>query len=44
MFELLCPVHGIPAFLVWVLLGGDPRILFLTFKMYGIKFKSVFGG
>jgi hypothetical protein len=33
MFELLCPQHGIPAY-IGILLGLDPGILYLTFQMY----------
>jgi hypothetical protein len=41
MWELFCPQHGIPAFLMWAVLGGDPQILCLTFQMYRDKVTSL---
>jgi hypothetical protein len=33
MFELFCPVHGIPA-LLGIFLGVDANFLYLTFLLY----------
>ena len=42
MWELLCPQHGIPAFLAWVVLGGDLEILYLTIRMSFSTLSSMF--
>lgn len=42
MFELFCPEHGIPAFIMWVVFGCDPSILGLTFQLYCVRFFSLF--
>jgi hypothetical protein len=40
MLELFCPQHGLPAILLWLVLGNDPGILYLTVQMYWAKLKD----
>jgi hypothetical protein len=40
MWEIFCPVHGIPAFLLWVC-GGNPEIIYLTFQIYRVRLVSL---
>lgn len=42
MWELLCPQHGIPAFIMWAVLG-DPQIILLTLKLWCGKVVSLSG-
>lgn len=44
MFELFCPQHGIPAFISWVVLGCDPQLFVLTFRMWCARVFNVIGG
>lgn len=43
MHELFCPVHGIPAFIAWVILGVNPQIIQLTFLNWYDKVTSALG-
>jgi hypothetical protein len=43
MFELFCPMHGIPAFISWVFLGGDPQLLYLTLLLWRDKVTTILG-
>jgi hypothetical protein len=42
MNELFCPQHGLPAMILWCVLG-NPQIFLLTVRMYYGKFKNMKG-
>ena len=38
---LLCPSHGLPAYLAWILGGIDIRLFLLTFQTWCGKMRAV---
>lgn len=41
MWEIFCPQHGLPAIILWLMLGADPSIFVLTIQMYYGKLRAL---